>query len=108
MRNYGGDFEIARDTSLLDDRFEVVLFAGRKSARYLKYFTAVALKRVQGMKGVTVLRARKVCLSAPADPRVHIQVDGEYAGRLPGSVEVVPDALTLLIPPGYVNRVTGP
>ena len=108
MRNYGGDFEIARDTSLLDDRFEVVLFAGRSSYALSQYFTAVALKRVRGMKGVTVLRARKVCLSAPQDPRVHIQVDGEYAGKLPGSVEIVPDALTLLIPPGYMDRVTKP
>jgi YegS/Rv2252/BmrU family lipid kinase len=108
VRNYGGDFEIACDTSLLDDRFEVVLFAGRSSTRYLQYFTAVALKRVLDMKGVTVLRARKVCLSAPQDPRVHIQVDGEYAGLLPGSVEIVPNALTLLIPPGYMDRVTKP
>jgi diacylglycerol kinase (ATP) len=108
VRNYGGDFEIARDTSLLDDRFEVVLFAGRSSLRYLKYFTAVALKRVRGIQGVTVLRAQKVCLSAPTDPKVHIQVDGEYAGRLPGSIEIVPDALTLLIPPAYLDRLTRP
>jgi diacylglycerol kinase (ATP) len=105
VRNYGGDFEIARDTSLLDDRFEVVLFGGRSSTRYLKYFTAVALKRLDGMKGVTVLRAHKISLSAPQDPRVHIQVDGEYAGKLPGSIEIVPDALTLLIPPGYLDRM---
>lgn len=32
---------------------------------------------------------------------VYIQVDGEYAGRLPGKVEIVPDALTLLVPPDY-------
>jgi diacylglycerol kinase family enzyme len=105
VRNYGGDFEIARDTSLLDDRFEVVLFEGRNSWRYLKYLTAVALKRLRGTNGVTVLRARKVCLSGSQDPRVHIQVDGEYAGLLPGSVEIVPDALTLLIPPGYLDRM---
>jgi diacylglycerol kinase family enzyme len=33
-----------------------------------------------------------------------MQVDGEYAGRLPGKVEVVPDALTLLIPESYRER----
>ena len=104
VRNYGGDFEIARQTRLMDDTFEVVLFAGRSFVRYLKYLTAVALKRVAKVKGVTVLRARKVCISAAADPRVHIQVDGEYAGRLPASIEIVPDALTLLIPRAYLNR----
>jgi len=34
---------------------------------------------------------------------VYVQVDGEYAGRLPASVEIVPDALTLLIPPEYIK-----
>ena len=107
VRNYGGDLEIARHTSLFDEQFEVVLFEGRSSARYLKYFTGVLLNRLQGMKGVRVLRARKACLSAGTDARVYIQVDGEYAGRLPGSVEVVPDAITLLLPPRYKSRASG-
>ena len=104
VRNYGGDLEIARDTSLLDDCFEVVLFEGRSSLRYVKYFTGVAFNRLKGMKGVTVLLARKVCLSPVADARVYMQIDGEYAGRLPGSVEIVEDALTVLIPPKYKER----
>jgi diacylglycerol kinase (ATP) len=105
VRNYGGDLEIARDTSLLDDRFEVVLFSGRSALRYVKYLGAVALKRVSGVGGVTVLRARRVALSAAADRRIYVQVDGEFAGRLPASIELVPDALTLLVPPDYVRRV---
>jgi diacylglycerol kinase (ATP) len=104
VRNYGGDFEIAQKTRLLDDNFEVVLFAGRSSVHYLKYFTAVALKRLDGVKGVTMLRAQRVCIAPSADPRVHVQVDGEYAGRLPASIEIVPDALSLLIPPAYCDR----
>jgi hypothetical protein len=31
-------------------------------------------------------------------------VDGEYAGHLPASVEIVPDALTLLIPEAYIRK----
>jgi YegS/Rv2252/BmrU family lipid kinase len=104
VRNYGGDFEIAQETRLFDDAFEVVLFAGHSSVRYLKYFAAVAFKRLHGMEGVTVLRARKLCIAKSADPRVHIQVDGEYAGLLPATIEIVPDALTLLIPPGYMKK----
>ena len=107
VRNYGGNLTIARDTSLLDDRFEVVLFAGRNSARYLKYFSGVMLNLLRGMKGVTVLRAQKVCISPVADRRVYIQIDGEYAGHLPGSVEIVPDALTLMLPAAYIARFGG-
>jgi YegS/Rv2252/BmrU family lipid kinase len=104
VRNYGGDFEIARNVTLLDDRFEVVLFAGRSFARYGKYLLGVALKRAAGMRGVTVLRASRVELSAPAGRRVHVQVDGELAGCLPATLEIVPDALTLLVPPAYAQR----
>jgi hypothetical protein len=31
-------------------------------------------------------------------------VDGEYAGLAPGTVEIVPNALTLLVPPGFSLR----
>jgi diacylglycerol kinase family enzyme len=30
-----------------------------------------------------------------------IQIDGEFVGRTPATVDLVPDALTLLIPPAY-------
>jgi YegS/Rv2252/BmrU family lipid kinase len=104
IRNYGGDLEIARSTSLLDDQFEVVLFTGRNSARYLKYFSGVVLNRLRGMAGVTILRAEKVCIPQTAE-RVHVQVDGEHAGKLPASLKIVPDAITLLLPPKYLRRL---
>ena len=99
VRNYAGDFAIARSVTLFDDTFEVVLFQGRLAAGYLRYLIGVvALKQNARMPGVTTLRAREVALRAPSDSRVHVQVDGEYAGRLPARIEVVPDALTLLVP----------
>lgn len=105
VRNYGGDLEIARDTSLFDDQFEVVLFQGQNSVRYLRYFAGVVMNRLQGMEGVQILRARKLHVSSVADTRVYMQVDGEYAGHLPGSIEIVRDAITLLLPPLYRRRV---
>jgi len=104
VRNYGGDFTIARNVSLLDDRFEVVLFEGRSTFRYIKYFAGLALNRVAGMKGVTVMTATRVVASSPSDSRVYVQVDGEYAGRLPAEIRIVPDALTLMLPEGYGEK----
>src|SRR5262249_39944164 len=46
VRNYGGDFEIARDITLLDDCFEAVLFEGKTSTRYVQYLVATALRRL--------------------------------------------------------------
>jgi diacylglycerol kinase family enzyme len=100
VRNYGGDLQIARRVSILDEEFEIVLFAGSEPGKYLKYLTGVAANLLYGMSGVTILRARKACLRGQVGERVYVQIDGEDAGRLPGQVEIVPDALTLLMPPG--------
>jgi diacylglycerol kinase family enzyme len=101
VRNYGGDFEIARSVRLCDDQFEVVLFEGRHMARYLCHFAGMMLNRLSTMKGVSVLRADCVMLSDPQGRCVYVQIDGEFAGRLPAEIRIVPDALTLLTPPGY-------
>jgi diacylglycerol kinase family enzyme len=101
VRNYGGDFEIARHVSLFDNRFELVLFEGRSSLRYVKYLAGLILNRVEGMKGVSVTRTRGARVLIAEDARVYVQVDGEFAGRLPAEIRIVPDAITLLVPPEY-------
>ncbi len=97
VRNYGGDLEIARGASLLKDDFEIVMFEGSNPLRYLGYMTGVGLKMVQKMPGVHTVRAAQVELCGDA----HLQIDGEYAGRMPGRFEIVPDALTILAPSVY-------
>ncbi len=42
-----------------------------------------------------------MALSGPEDRRVYVQIDGEFAGHLPAEIRIVPDALTLLVPPEY-------
>jgi diacylglycerol kinase family enzyme len=101
VRNYGGDFQIAPSAKLFDDTFEAVLFEGRSAAPYLKYFVGVALNRLSGMKGVTVLRAEQARICCPEGSRIHVQIDGEFAGHLPAEVRIVRDALTLLVPREY-------
>jgi len=104
VRNYGGDLEIAQSASLLDDRFEAVLFEGSSSFRFLKYLARVAVRKLAGVPGISLIRTGRVCMPGTTDPRVYIQVDGEYAGHIPASVEIVPDALTLLIPEAYIKK----
>jgi diacylglycerol kinase (ATP) len=104
VRNYGGDLEIAPTISLLDDEFELVLFEGASSFTFLKYMLGVVVRRHQKMRGVTILRTRKALFSGGTDSEIHLQVDGEYAGLAPGSVEIVPNALTLLVPSKFRAR----
>jgi diacylglycerol kinase (ATP) len=100
VRNYGGDFEIARSVTLFESCFEAVLFEGRTSVPYVKYFLGMAFGALRGMKGVTVLRTSSLRLSSD-DPRVYVQIDGEFAGNLPAEIRMAPDALTVLAPDGY-------
>jgi YegS/Rv2252/BmrU family lipid kinase len=97
VRNYGGDLEIASGASLLSDDFEIVLFKGSNPLRYAAYMLVVALRKVQSLPGVHTRRAKRVEFSGLA----HLQIDGEYGGRVPASFEMVPDALTLLLPAAY-------
>ncbi len=102
VRNYGGDLEIAGSVSLLADHFELVLFSGESSLRYLRYMLGVVRRKLHATPGVTVIGASHVRLTAPEDDRIHTQIDGEYGGPLPVTLEIVPAALTLLLPPQFV------
>ncbi len=43
------------------------------------------------------------CLQ-PENADIFVQIDGELAGKLPAKIEVVPNALTLLVPAAYLKR----
>ncbi len=108
-RNYAGYLEIASQACLLGDDFELVLFEGQSTFRYYaKYLVAVLAGTARKTGGITFLRARKIAFSAPPEQPIYVQVDGEYAGRLPASVEIVPKALTLLVPPEYRRTEPAP
>ena len=98
---YGGRIRIACGAHLLDGPLEVVLFHTRSRFRYLVYLGAVLAGALPRLADVTVLKATSLRLSAAAP--LHVQVDGEYAGPLPATIEIVPEALTLLLPREYVR-----
>lgn len=102
VRNYGGDLVIARRASLLRDDFEVVLFRGTLALRYLHYLVGVALKQAHQIPGCTFLRGTHIQCPAPSRGGVYVQVDGELAGQLPMTVEILPGALTMLVSPEYL------
>jgi YegS/Rv2252/BmrU family lipid kinase len=104
VRNYGGDLEIARGASLLRNEFQVVLFRGKHCLQYLPYLAAVSLRFAERMKGCTFVYGRSVTCNSPNGKGVYTQVDGELAGSLPVTAEIVPDALTLLLPSAFVGK----
>jgi len=104
VRNYAGYLQVAQRASLLKPEFEFVLFEGASTTRhYGRHLAAVMLKRRENVRGISFLQGHGMSFSGQPGTAVYVQVDGEYAGRLPASVEIVPDALTLLIPPEYIK-----
>jgi diacylglycerol kinase family enzyme len=59
----------------------------------------MAMNRLQRMKGVEILRVKHAKISG--QDKAYVQIDGEYTGRLPAEINIVPNALTLLLPEGY-------
>jgi diacylglycerol kinase (ATP) len=104
VRNYGGDLEIARNVTLLDDCLEAVSFAGSNSIWYVPYLVGVLAGKPDLCPGVDVRAARVLECTAVNGRPVPIQVDGEAAGFLPARIAVVPDALTILLPRTYIEK----
>lgn len=97
VRNYGGDLQIASRASLLDDRFELVTFRGETSWPYGFYLAGALFGKATSLPGVHSVFTDRVYLHSET-PGIPLQADGEMAGELPATVEIVPDALTLLVP----------
>jgi diacylglycerol kinase family enzyme len=102
VRNYGGDVELTKRASLFADSFEVILFEGRSVIRFPFYFLAILLGRASKTRGLTTLTASSVVVTVPpGEAPAHVQIDGEYAGTIPASFEIVPSAIRLLVPAAF-------
>jgi diacylglycerol kinase (ATP) len=98
VRNYGGDLELAKRVTLLDDTFEFAFFSGKTTLPFGAFLGAAALGQLARMPGVRLVRGHSLHLRPVAGERIPVQLDGELAGHLPAAIEIVPDALTLLTP----------
>jgi diacylglycerol kinase (ATP) len=99
---YGGRLKIASHAHLLQDRLDICMFTGRSRLRYLRYLLAVLSGTHLRLHDVIYAHGKQV--QVVSDHRIKVQVDGELAGELPMRFEIVPDALTLLVPPGYLEH----
>jgi diacylglycerol kinase (ATP) len=92
---FGGGMKVAPNAVPDDGLFDVVIMGGRQSVGDLKLlYTGEHLK----MPGVRALRGRKIMAAPVAETggrAVLIEVDGESAGRLPATFEILPRALNV-------------
>jgi YegS/Rv2252/BmrU family lipid kinase len=103
VRNYGGDFEIAKSVRLTDNDFEIVIQERDRSVDVVRFLMAVLLNRLKSTSGISVIRAGRAVIGPLNGNPVHAQVDGEAIGALPATISIVPDAVTLLLPKRYAE-----
>jgi diacylglycerol kinase family enzyme len=101
IRDFGGMLHhLAPGASLRNDTLRLLAFKTRSRFHYLRFVTASLFRRQTFSRDIELADAILVecrALNGSAE-RVFVEADGELLGSLPVRIEMVPDALTLLIP----------
>jgi diacylglycerol kinase (ATP) len=101
IRDFGGMLHhLVPGATLRNGTLRLVAFKTRNRFDYMRFLAAVLLKRHTFSKNIELLDALSVeCRDCEGSPGcVFAEADGELLGNLPVRLEIVPDALTLLVP----------
>jgi diacylglycerol kinase (ATP) len=101
ISNFGGLVRnLVPGASIHNDNLKVIAFKTRSRLRYLRFMAAVWFRRHTNSSTIELVDCVTVeCrdLKHSAEP-LFVEADGELLGTLPVRIEVVPQALILLIP----------
>lgn len=94
-RYFGGGMKVAPTARLNDGLLDIVSIGDMSALSVLANSYRIYLGTHLGLQKVEHTRAKKLTVNATGDgdENVMLEVDGELAGRLPATFEVVPDAL---------------
>ena len=109
ISNFGGLVQkLAPGASISNSNLHVIAIKTRSRLRYLRFMAAVMLRRHTFGKTIELIDTVRVECSelAGSAARTFVEADGELLGGLPVRIEIVPQALTLLIPPKALSRIT--
>jgi diacylglycerol kinase (ATP) len=99
--NFGGLVQnLVPGAALRNSNLRLVAFKTRSRLRYLRFIMAVLFRRHTYSSEIESLDAISVECQAQngSAERVLVEADGDLLGCLPARIEIVPQALTLLIP----------
>jgi len=103
ITNFGGVVRtLAPGASLMRDDLRLVLCRSNRRATYLHYVFRCLVAGSWNVRGIDLVHADQVLCKTidGSDPnlRIYVEADGELLGTLPVEIEVVRQALTILIP----------
>ncbi len=101
IHDFGGVLNHMVPATLHKNGLRLVAFKTRSRFHYFRFLIAVIFGRQTFSREIEALDAVSVeCrLLNGSSQRVYAEADGELLGGLPVRMEIVPDAVTLLIPP---------
>lgn len=94
--HYGGPFIATKRAGLMRPLFVLVLAHDVSPRAHLRYAAALARGALEQAEGISIHETTRVVFRAPAD--LPVQADGDLVGATPATIELVPDALTLVMP----------
>lgn len=98
-RLYAGWLHLAPSANLFEPRLTLCLFKSPSRRRYFRYAGAVLARRHLRLNDVELVDATQVsCTARDSSQTIRFELDGELVGTLPATFEIVPDALSLLVP----------
>jgi YegS/Rv2252/BmrU family lipid kinase len=103
VRSFGGALgTLAPGATLHADSLSLIAFKTRSRFRYLRFLLAVIAGRQTFSKEVELVEATSVeCHTRNGSKKtIYVEADGEVLGALPARMEIAPQKLTLLVPPG--------
>ncbi|NWF75063.1 MAG: diacylglycerol kinase family lipid kinase [Nitrospirae bacterium] len=89
---YGGNLKITPDAKLTEPTLYVCLFKGKRRFDILRYVAGILINRHIMFEDVEYLKTESIQIKGKA----HIQLDGDYFGLSPASIEVEPNSLRLI------------
>jgi diacylglycerol kinase (ATP) len=97
-RRYGGGFIAAPRADLARPEFQVLVARRPGRLAHLGYALALGIGQLSRAPGMRTSAGVDVRIDAPAG--LPIQADGDIVAATPAKIEILRDALTLLVPPG--------
>ena len=101
VRSFGGALnKLAPGATLHSEGLHLMAFRTRNRMRYMRFLLAVLFGRHTFSNDIDLLKTVSVeCRARTGSPApIFVEADGEVLGTLPVRMEVIPQALTLLIP----------
>jgi diacylglycerol kinase family enzyme len=89
---------------LNDGQVDVLVVRARTAIDYLRFVSAVVLGRQSEETAIRHLIAERHAV-VDARPELPVQADGEFIGRPPVAVEVVPEAVEVVVPEAGSERL---